>query len=106
MRKLLSAFLLPGVVAGLLAMAPTAVRAEEQLCLDRSEMVGALLDQYGEQLAEVHEVKGEGLVEFHIDPDTGNWTMLLTKAGTSCVLAAGTGLDAHQYAFLSPELEI
>ncbi len=103
MRSLLSLLLLPA----LLAFAPAPAQAvDEQTCLDRAEMVTTLLDKYGEQLAEVHEIKGEGLIEFHVSPDNGNWTVLLTKAGTSCVLAAGTGMKADNYAFLDPGLEI
>lgn len=104
MRKLaLSLLLLPA----LLTTAPVIGHADSRVCLDRSQMVNTLVDEYGEQLAEVHEIKGKGLLEFHVSPDEGTWTALLTDDdGTSCVLATGEGVDPENYEDLEDGFDI
>lgn len=65
-----------------------------RVCLDRAQMLDTLITEYGEQLSEVHAIKGKGLMEFHVSPRFGTWTAILTKAdGISCVLAVGEGID-------------
>ena len=90
MKKGLLLILLPLMLAAL----PRAHGAEVKACLDRSVMVDTLIAEYGEQLAEVREIKGKGLLEFHVSPNEGTWTALLTNVkGVSCVLAVGEGID-------------
>ncbi len=90
MKKSLLLILLPLMLAAL----PRAHGAEARACLDRSVMVDTLITEYGEQLAEVREIKGKGLLEFHVSPKEGTWTALLTNGhGVSCVLAVGEGID-------------
>jgi hypothetical protein len=91
---------LGGVLAAfaLLAMAVTPLAsahgAEARICLDRADMIDTLIADYGEQLTEVRDIKGKGLLEFHVSPNDGTWTALLTKGnGISCVLAVGEGID-------------
>jgi hypothetical protein len=65
-------------------------KAEEVICKTRDLMVESLLDDYGEQLAAVRKIKGEGLLEFHVSAATGTWTALLTKTwAQSCLIASG-----------------
>ena len=90
MKKSLWLILLPLMLAAL----PHAHGAEARACLDRSVMIDTLISEYGEQLAEVREIKGKGLLEFHVSPKDGTWTALLTNAdGVSCVLGVGEGID-------------
>lgn len=104
MKTLLSLLLLPAVAALLVA---TPVRAESRVCHDRTNLVKALVDDYGEQLAEVHEIKDRGLLEFHVSPTEGTWTALLTdEAGVSCVLATGEGVDPVKSLHIEPGLPI
>lgn len=90
MKLRFALFLLP------LMLAPTghAVSADTKPCLMRSLMIDTLITDYGEQLAEVREIKGKGLLEFHVSPKDGTWTAVLTKPnGMSCVVAVGDGID-------------
>jgi hypothetical protein len=81
----------------MLAPANHAVSAETKPCLVRSMMIDTLISDYGEQLAEVREIKGKGLLEFHVSPKEGTWTAVLTKPnGMSCVLAVGDGIDPEK----------
>jgi hypothetical protein len=90
MKKRLSLILLPLMLVAL----PRAYGAEARACLNRSVMIDTLISEYGEQLAEVREIKGKGLLEFHVSPKDGTWTALLTKSnGVSCVLGVGEGID-------------
>lgn len=103
----MSKVLLPMVLAFLLALSPLAQGAEETTCLVRSEMIDTLVDEYGEQLAEVHKVQGEGLLEFHVSPEEGTWTALVTdEDGVSCVIAVGKGLDPESIPTLQTVYEI
>ena len=78
----------------MLVALPRAYGAEVRACLDRSVMIDILITNYGEQLAEVREIKGKGLLEFHVSSDVGSWTAVLTSfEGISCVLATGQGLE-------------
>jgi len=97
MKKLAGLLTLPVLVAALIAIAPQTTQAEQRLCIDRSHMIDTLIDEYGEQLAEVHEVKGKGLLEFHVSPTEGTWTALITdEDNVSCVLATGEGVDPEK----------
>ena len=90
MKKSLLLILLPLMLVAL----PRAYGAEARACLHRSVMVDTLIAEYGEQLAEVREIKGTGLLEFHVSSDIGSWTAVLTSSeGISCVLATGQGLE-------------
>ncbi len=93
MKKSLLLILLPLMLAAL----PRAYGAEVRACLDRSVMVDTLITEYGEQLAEVREIKDTGLLEFHVSSDVGSWTAVLTSPeGNSCVLATGQGLEPNK----------
>ena len=103
MKRSLKLILLPL----LLAISPLAHGAEATACLDRSTMVDTLVHEYGEQLAEVREIKGKGLLEIHISPDAGTWTAVLTSPeGISCVLAVGEGLDPKKSGIVEVDHEI
>jgi hypothetical protein len=57
-------------------------------------MIDTLIEEYGEQLAEVREVEGRGLLEFLVSPEDGTGTALPTnRNGISCVLGTGEGID-------------
>lgn len=98
MLKRIGLLLLPALLAApVFAGTAMIAQAGDNLCLDRSRMVDALVDKYGEQLAEVHQVKGRGLLEFHVSPSDGTWTALITEEGVSCVLATGEGLPPRSF---------
>ncbi|HEX9809354.1 MAG TPA: hypothetical protein VGC25_07085 [Alphaproteobacteria bacterium] len=103
MNKLLRLLAIPALVA----VGFSAHGAEQRTCIDRSRLVDALVEDYGEQLAEVREVKGQGLLEFHVSPTEGTWTALLTDDdGISCVLATGEGLDPAKNPILKAGTEV
>ena len=93
MKLRFALFLLPLM----LAPASHALSADTKPCLMRSLMIDTLITDYGEQLAEVREIKGTGLLEFHVSPKDGTWTAVLTKPnGMSCVVAVGDGIDPEK----------
>lgn len=107
MRKLWILLLLPA----LLAMAPAVGHADSdgngKTCVDRSQMIKTLVENYDEQLAEVHEIKGKGLLEFHVSPTEGTWTAILTNSkGVSCVVATGDGINPGNYEDLEPGFDV
>lgn len=103
MKKSLLVLLLPLF----LAVEAPAYGSEPRECRDRSVMIDALIEEYGEQLVEVHEIMGEGLLEFHVSPEDGTWTALLTRRnGVSCVLGFGEGIDPSKTLALKVGLPI
>jgi hypothetical protein len=97
MKKLLRLLLLPLLLAATPMVMSANVMAEAHVCYDRSNMIDTLINTYGEQLAEAHEIEDRGLLEFHVSPTDGSWTALITNAdGKSCVLASGEGLDPNK----------
>jgi hypothetical protein len=91
-EKTMKRFLLLLLPILILAIAPVSP-AQAAVCLDRSRMLDTLITEYGEQLAEVREIKGTGILEFHVSKSDGTWTALLTDYEQwSCVLATGEGL--------------
>jgi hypothetical protein len=103
MKKSLLLILLP---LFLVAAAPTR-GAESIACFDRSVMIDTLIHEYGEQLTEVREFTGKGLLEIHVSAEDGTWTALLTDyQGVSCVLAVGEGIEPAKAVANDPALEI
>lgn len=95
------------LISLVLAPLPRAYGAVAPDCRDRSVMIDTLIAEYGEQLVEVREVQGEGLVEFHVSPEDGTWTALLTRHnGMSCVIGIGEGIDPSKTKALKPGLPI
>ena len=81
------------LVAFLTAHGAASSDAGANRCLARSDLVALLVAEFGEQLVEVHPTAG-GLLEFHVSPDDGSWTAVVTDGmGTSCVLATGDDVD-------------
>jgi len=110
MKKSVLLFLLALLLAALpraYASEPGANASEPRECRDRTAMIDALIDEYDEQLVEVHEVMGQGLLEFHVSPDEGTWTAVLTNgSGVSCVIAFGEGIDPAKTLPLKVDLSI
>lgn len=72
--------------------------AEKTYCSDREDVVEELVADYGEQLAAVRDIKGEGLLEIHVSARTGTWTALLTRPGNlSCVVASGSDAPIPEF---------
>jgi hypothetical protein len=102
MKKLLFAMFLL-----MLATAAPDAGADARFCLARSDLVEALVTDYGEQLAEVKKVEGRGLLEFHVSPTDGSWTALITDEDrTSCVIATGEGVDPRKVPLLHTGVSI
>lgn len=81
---------LPSLLCFLLLGVSSVANAEQIFCSDREGVVEELVADYGEQLAAVKDIEGEGLLEIHVSTRTGSWTALLTRPGKlSCVVASG-----------------
>ena len=76
----------------------SSVALGQMFCVDREEILDRLAFEYDEQLVEVRVIEDEGLLELLASPARGTWTVIVTRpSGTSCVLAAGKGLDTSNY---------
>lgn len=81
------------------------VAASETLCAEREQLVDQLVSEFGEHLAMVKDVKGEGLLEIHVSADSGTWTALLTKSwDLSCVVADGEDAPVPDILEVNPEV--
>jgi len=80
------------LTAGVLfAIAGVAAPAYGQSCALRDTLVTRLQDQFGEGLAAGGLRSDVQVLEIWAAPDTGTWTVLMTRAdGIACILASGT----------------
>lgn len=64
----------------------------QQACFSHDQVVTRLADGYGEHL-ESYGVTPDGvLVEIYANPDTGTWTITITRAGSfTCLVSSGEG---------------
>jgi len=77
------------MVFGLAATAPPALA--QVPCGPRETVTGLLAERAGESLTAFGLRSPEILLEVWTSPDSGSWTLLLSRAdGVSCVLATGT----------------
>ncbi len=84
---------LAAVCAALFTLAPAAQAAT---CADRSEVVSALSDRFGEALYGNAVSNTGDVLEIYSNSASETWTILVTlpDRGLSCLVAAGTG-DQH-----------
>lgn len=77
------------IVFGLAATAPPAIA--QVPCGARETVTDLLAERRGESLTAVGLRSPEILLEVWTSPDSGSWTLLLSRAdGVSCVISAGT----------------
>jgi len=90
-----------GLSLGIAAVGLGASQAHAQsACAARGIIVERLQDRFGEGLAGGGLQSAQQVIEVWSAPETGTWTLLMTRAnGTSCIVASGT--NWHQQ---DPEL--
>ena len=69
----------------------------QQVCLPRADPIFARLNsQFGEILTEAGVDARGNLVRIFSSPETGTWTLLVTRPdGLTCIMAAGEGWDRN-----------
>lgn len=75
------------------AFAFVAPVAQAATCADRSQVVGALADRFGETLLGNAVSNSGEVLEIYSNTDSDTWTILVTlpDRGLSCLVASGTG---------------
>lgn len=90
MGRTFTAFATATAVAGIMAGTSPAAHAQT-VCAPRDTVVERLSGSYGEGLAAGGLRSAEQVLEVWASPETGTWTVLVTRAdGVSCVMASGT----------------
>lgn len=60
-------------------------------CGPRDDVLAQLSDNFGENRQAIGLAGNNALMEFFASPDSGSWTILMTRPdGTTCAIAAGT----------------
>lgn len=73
-----------------LTLIGVAVMAQEATCHPRDGIVTQLQDRYGEAQQGAGLTQAGRVVEIWANPETGTWTILVTRPnGVSCAVAAG-----------------
>jgi len=92
-----------GLSLGLAAAGLGVTQAHAQsACAPRDDVVTRLHDRFGEGLAAGGLQTAQQVIEVWAAPETGTWTLLMTRAnGTTCILASGT--NWHQQ---DPEIQL
>ena len=77
-------------IAAVIALTATPVHAQAT-CAARDTVVAKLQMDYGESLTGGGLQSARQVMEVWAAPDTGTWTLLMTRAdGIACVIASGT----------------
>ncbi len=80
------------IFAALMAVFLWSPAQAQTICIDRTDMLDRLADEFDEHLSEVRD-DDDGLMEILTSPTKGTWTMILTQPnGFSCIIATGEGL--------------
>ncbi len=79
----------------------TSVEAQNRIpppvCMARADLLGRLIERYGEFPVAFGLTNAGGLVELITTSDGGTWTIIVSNPnGTSCLVAAGEGWRNHR----------
>lgn len=76
------------------AQAQAEAEAEARTCSDRETMVRHLAEGWGESRRSVALDAGNSIVELFASPQTGTWTLTVTRpGGPTCMLASGHAFE-------------
>ena len=79
------------ILAGLSAAVALPAGAQGLHCGPRDVVTERLDMSYGERLTGGGFQNADSVIELWVSPETGSWTILLSRAdGQSCIMAAGT----------------
>lgn len=74
----------------LMVFATAPSQAQDQNCGPREAIVARLADGFGEGQQMIGLAANGAIIEVFGNPETGSWTLLLSRAdGISCLMAAG-----------------
>jgi hypothetical protein len=77
------------------ALAPLAVQAGTMRCADHDVMVRHLAQGWGESRQSIALDAGNSMVEVFASPETGTWTMTVTRpGGPTCMIASGHAFES------------
>lgn len=86
-------FLIPLCLGALLSSADP-VLPQDANCAPRPVVIQRLAERYGEARQSIGLSSGQALVELFASPETGCWTILVTRPdGVTCLLAAGHSIE-------------
>ncbi len=89
------AFFLMTFGFGAMMLAAQQVQAQPGNCADHAQVVERLAQSYGESRQSIGLGSDNSVVEVFASPDTGSWTITVTRpGGPTCLVAAG---QAYQY---------
>ena len=79
----------------ILAFLLSAGAAAAQTCSDHETMVRHLAEGWGESRVSVALDAGNSMVEVFASPETGTWTMTVTRpGGPTCMIASGHAFES------------
>ena len=78
----------------ILAFLLAAGAAQAQTCSDHDAMVRHLAEGWGESRQSMGLDAGNSMVELFVSPETGTWTMTVTRpGGPTCMIASGHAFE-------------
>lgn len=76
------------------AAAAGAAQAQTQNCADHATMVRHLAEGWGESRQSIALDAGNAMVELFASPETGTWTLTVTRpGGPTCMVASGHSFE-------------
>lgn len=86
--------LLPLGIGALLLAADPALAQGAARCAPRDAIVAQLAERFGETRQSVGLGSDNSLVELYASPETGSWSITVTRAGgPTCLVAAGRSFE-------------
>ncbi len=88
-------FFLMSFGIGAMMLAAQQAQAQTGNCADHAQVVQRLAERYGESRQSIGLADDNAVVEVFAAPDTGSWTITVTRpGGPTCLVAAG---QAYQF---------
>ena len=85
-------FFLMSFGIGAMMLAAQDVSAQPRNCADHAQVVERLAERYGESRQTIGLGSDNTVVEMFASPETGSWTLTITRpGGPTCLAAAGQG---------------
>lgn len=92
----------PTILAITLAALGGSAQAQNGTCLDHESMVRHLAEGWGESRQSIALDAGNAVVELFASPETGTWTLTVTRpGGPTCMIASG-----HAFEMLAEPLPV
>lgn len=93
-HQIFLAALIVCVALALTVTTATTARGQDAACAPRDDVLDRLAERFGEARQSIGLASGNQVVEMFASPETGTWTLTLTRPdGMTCIIGVGEGFE-------------